>query len=186
MSICANFIINRLTHICKSLLCCTSAHEYFSCFGHLAVCVCAWKVVNLVSIYHCYEHFCTIFCFAFLSYLSLYRFVSIYFSFYTFCVKLQQGLDLFVHLNCNKLGHSNNIKLYQGYFYFTWYRIVVIICVHNWWFDRQQIYCSVKINEFFHKFTGLKCLVHNVILIFLKIIVQNICLTYIKSLSSNR
>ena len=25
--------------------------------------VCAWKVVNLVSIYHWYEHFCTIFCF---------------------------------------------------------------------------------------------------------------------------
>ena len=52
--------------------------------------LCEWrKVVNLVSIYQCYEHFCTIFCFAFLSQLSLYRFVSIYFSCYTFCYKLQ-------------------------------------------------------------------------------------------------
>ena len=35
-------------------------------FGYACEIKCEWrKVVNLVSIYQCYEHFCTVFCFSF-------------------------------------------------------------------------------------------------------------------------
>ena len=79
-------------------------------FGYACEIKCEWrKVVNLVSIYQCYEHFCTIFCFAFLSHLSLYQFVSIYFSCYTFFK--QHSSYLFRHKHFNQFSHSMNNSL---------------------------------------------------------------------------